>query len=91
MELKLISVCILGASLVLSACAKSGNEISKTQNTNVVAENTMNNENKVLVAYFAYSENIGDTSAMNIDAITSASLNGDTKNKEGNFEVVNFT
>ena len=36
----------------------------------------------VLVAYFAFSENIGDTSAMDVDAITSASLNRHTDNTE---------
>ena len=43
---------------------------------------------KVLVAYFAFSENIGDTSAMGVDAITSASLNRRTDNTEGNLQVM---
>ena len=42
----------------------------------------------VLVAYFAFSENIGDTSAMGVDAITSASLNRHTDNTEGNLQVM---
>ena len=42
----------------------------------------------VLVAYFAFSENIGDTSAMDVDAITSASLNRRTDNTEGNLQVM---
>lgn len=43
---------------------------------------------KALVAYFAYSENVGDTSSMEIDAITSASLNRETSNTEGNLQVM---
>lgn len=41
-----------------------------------------------LVAYFAYSENMGDTSGMEVDAITSASLNDSTNNTEGNLQVM---
>lgn len=43
---------------------------------------------KTLVAYFAYSENIGDTSGMSVDAISSASLNRDTDNESGNLQVM---
>lgn len=43
---------------------------------------------KALVAYFAYSENIGDTSRMSVDAVTSASLNEKTKNKQGNLQLM---
>lgn len=53
--------------------------------------NTQDNagtESKALVAYFAYSENMGDTSSMSVDAIASASLNRDTKNTEGNLQVM---
>ena len=42
---------------------------------------------KTLVAYFAYAENMGDTSNMSIDAITSASL-GTTDNTEGNLQLM---
>ena len=42
---------------------------------------------KALVAYFAYSENIGDTSGMTVDAIASASV-GSTNNTEGNLQVM---
>lgn len=49
------------------------------------AENTSGN---ALVAYFAYSENIGDTSGMSVDAIASASLNQSTDNTEGNLQVM---
>ena len=40
-----------------------------------------------LVAYFAYGENIGDTSDMSVDAIASASL-GQTSNTEGNLQLM---
>lgn len=40
-----------------------------------------------MVAYFAYSENMGDTSDMSVDAITSASV-GPTDNTEGNLQVI---
>lgn len=40
-----------------------------------------------LVAYFAYGENIGDTSGMSVDAIASASL-GKTSNTEGNLQLM---
>ncbi|MCM1194295.1 MAG: NAD(P)H-dependent oxidoreductase [Acetatifactor muris] len=42
----------------------------------------------ILVAYFAYSENMGDTSGMGVDAVTSASLNKNTVNTEGNLQVM---
>lgn len=56
-------------------------------------ENTENGESessgsKTLVAYFAYSENVGDTSGMEVDAITSASLNSKTNNTDGNLQVM---
>ena len=45
-------------------------------------------EKKPLVIYFAYSENMGDTSNMDVDAITSASLHEPTENKKGNMQVM---
>lgn len=45
-------------------------------------------EKKSLVAYFAYSENMGDTSDMTVDAISSASINAPTANAEGNLQVM---
>lgn len=50
-------------------------------------ESSQVGQNNVLVAYFAYSENMGDTSDMSIDAITSASV-GPTNNTEGNLQVM---
>lgn len=40
-----------------------------------------------MVAYFAYSENMGDTSDMSVDAITSASV-GPIDNTKGNLQVM---
>lgn len=39
---------------------------------------------KALVVYFTYAENIGDTSGMSQDAVTSASLHKSTQNTQGN-------
>lgn len=50
---------------------------------------TVNPGTNVLVAYFTYSENIGDTSGMTADAITSASLDDEpTDNTDGNLHVM---
>lgn len=50
-------------------------------------ETSQDGQSNVLVAYFAYSENMGDTSGMSVDAITSASV-GPTDNTEGNLQVM---
>lgn len=61
------------------------------QSENVGQSETGNSQpegqTNVLVAYFAYSENMGDTSDMSVDAITSASV-GPTDNTEGNLQVI---
>ncbi|MCM1463680.1 MAG: hypothetical protein NC084_13335 [Bacteroides sp.] len=41
-----------------------------------------------LVAYFAYSENMGSTDGMSVDAVTSASMNRETDNTEGNLQIM---
>lgn len=43
---------------------------------------------RTLVVYFDYSENMGDLSGMDVDAITSASLNAKTENTQGNLQVM---
>lgn len=50
-------------------------------------EPSQDGQSNILVAYFAYSENMGDTSGMSVDAITSASV-GPTDNTEGNLQVM---
>ncbi len=52
------------------------------------SEETVKSDSKVLVAYFAYSENMGDTTGMEADAVSSASLNRSTNNSEGNLQVM---
>ncbi|MCM1228135.1 MAG: hypothetical protein NC320_12075 [Clostridium sp.] len=42
----------------------------------------------ILVAYFAYSENMGDTGGKSADAVASASLDQSTDNKEGNLQIM---
>lgn len=87
-----------------TACGNMGTADSQTQQTEMTdsAEDTETSDKdapaetekkeemgeKVLVAYFAYSENMGDTSGMEVDAITSASLNQDTNNTDGNLQVM---
>lgn len=63
-------------------------EPQQEDNTNLSTESAteITGEN-ALVAYFAYSENIGDTSNMTVDAISSASL-GPTDNTEGNLQIM---
>ncbi len=57
-------------------------------NTTEGVDNAENEgKGKVLIAYFAYSENMGDTSGMSVDAITSASV-GPTDNTEGNLQIM---
>lgn len=60
------------------------------ENTNSLADSSAEEtqEGNTLVAYFAYSENMGDTSGMSVDAVTSASLNRNTANTEGNLQVM---
>lgn len=45
-------------------------------------------QSKSLIIYFTYSENMGDTSGMDVDAITSASLHGEKLVSEGNMQVM---
>lgn len=45
-------------------------------------------QSKSLIVYFTYSENMGDTSGMNVDAITSASFHGEKLVAEGNMQVM---
>ena len=47
--------------------------------------------NRALVVYFDYSENMGDLTGMTVDAITSASLNAATENTQGNLQVMAHT
>ena len=53
-----------------------------------VLQDMQSQDSKILVAYFAYSENIGDTSELSVDAVSSASLNAHTDNENGNTQLM---
>ena len=86
----------------LAACGSSETSGSQSETTTTASEvgsataaasetgsaTSADSNMKALVAYFAYSENIGDTSNMEVDAITSASLNANTNNIDGNLQVM---
>ena len=80
---------------MLAACGNAAEENRTEQKTESIpdtsgseTEQTDKTDQTALVAYFAYSENMGDTSGMDVDAISSASLNRDTDNTEGNLQVM---
>lgn len=73
------------ASTVSETAATNAEVISQEA---VSQETPVQTDGKSLVAYFAYSENIGDTSGMAVDAIASASLNRRTANTEGNLQIM---
>ncbi len=101
---KLYLVMVLaGVILTLSACGsgsekRASDSREQTTGSSVAEEdnnkndsadaNTDNQKGKVLVAYFAYSENMKIPDNAETDAITSASLNDETSNKEGNLQVM---
>lgn len=95
MKKKIIAIGMVALMSLITACgnetaSENKSNVTQQDSGNVVENNTediMNNGSS-LVAYFTYSENIGDTSDMSVDAISSASLNRDTKNTEGNLQVM---
>ena len=73
---------LLAATAVLTACGNSDTQ-NKTESaaSNTQAESKAQNTNgKSLVIYFDYSENI-DTTGLDVDAISSASLRGGSTGK----------
>lgn len=58
------------------------NGIAQSNAGETIDSNGEQTEEKALVAYFAYSENVGDTSGMELDAIASASLDENTNNSD---------
>lgn len=90
------------SAVILAACGTSGQAESlsaapseETETTIAASDpaetkagDSLQTDGKVLVAYFSYSENIGDTTGMELDAVASASLNRDTDNTEGNLQVM---
>lgn len=77
-----------GATAETSQTDTANKEKSSTDASAAQNGDTEQTGGKALVAYFAYSENIGDTSGMEVDAITSASLNRNTSNTEGNLQIM---
>lgn len=98
-----LALAACGSNPNLSDMGSEGIEPVSNTDASSQAEGTEPSENKdtlsdvqpgqpegqknALVAYFAYSENMGDTSGMSVDAITSASV-GPTNNTEGNLQVI---
>lgn len=70
-----------------TALQEAETESSESTASSETEESSQDGQSNVLVAYFAYSENMGDTSGMSVDAITSASV-GPTSNTEGNLQVM---
>lgn len=90
-------ICILTVLLAFGVWAWSGldaEEIGadgiKAGDVAVMSVQTNENiqEGKALVAYFAYSENMLNADSMAPDAVTSASLNAETDNAEGNLQLM---
>ena len=79
----LMVLCLFLLLAVLAGCGSTGS--GTTSSSTALAEQT---GKKPLVIYFTYSENIGNTSDMSVDAVTSASLHEPTENKEGNMQVM---
>ena len=99
----LLSLVLMGAMAACGRTEADENQSQKTENVgsedNAVADATIGSvetekvetaggEGKSLVAYFTYSENIGDTSGMEPDAISSASINKKTNNTQDNLQVM---
>ncbi|WKY42950.1 flavodoxin [Eubacteriaceae bacterium ES2] len=65
-----------------SGQAEESDVLEQTDNTNseeaLEASQENDSDSTVLVLYYDYSENMGDTSGMDVDAITSASLAGES-------------
>ena len=90
-----LSMILLGTISACGSTESTGNQSENTENmgseTNSVKEEsseTVKKDGHALVAYFTYSENIGDTSGMELDAISSASLNEKTNNTQDNLQVM---
>lgn len=60
---------------------------NETANSDAVQSESVTG-GKTLIAYFTYSENMGDTSGMSVDAIASASLRNNPGNESGNLQVM---
>lgn len=64
------------------------NDNQNSESSSIQLSNTVKNpDTRILVAYFTYAENIGNTSGMSVDAVASASV-GPTDNRQGNILVM---
>lgn len=79
----LLCFVLISFAYCLGSSDNQNSESSSIQLSNLAEDP----DTHVLVAYFAYAENIGDTSGMSVDAIASASI-GRTSNREGNIPVM---
>lgn len=98
---KRIFTMLLMLIVLLAGCGQSnGNTsdnvpVSSEAGTDVVANTGISDDqdgekmdSNVLIAYFAYSENMKVPEDAEIDAITSASLNAGTSNSDGNLQIM---
>ena len=83
LSLLAISIFILIAGFVFFVIGCANASIIKSDNNSLVFK-----DKKSLIVYFTYAENIGDTSSMSIDAITSASLHMPTENTINNTKLM---
>ena len=86
-----VTVTACGSSNTPEPTGEAGMPAENEETVNDTAESSSavaDTEGQTLVAYFAYSENMGDTSGMEADAVTSASLNRSTDKTEGNLQVM---
>lgn len=86
-----VTVTACGSSSSSEPTGEAGTPVETEETVNDTAESSSvvaDTDGRTLVAYFAYSENIRDTSDMEVDAIASASLNRSTDNTDGNLQVM---
>ena len=80
LALAVFTACVFYAALLMGCASAS---VVKGDNSAPVDAN-----GKSIIIYFTYSENIGDTSKMSVDAITAASLHSPTENTIGNLRLM---
>ena len=91
MKKQFIIYCLL-LSIVMAGCGRQGNDSKDAQISNVETENmkeesAKNGGEKSLVLYFNYSDNV-DTTGLDADAISSASLRVGAKDNTENLKLM---
>lgn len=89
---KQVMICCLVLSIVLAGCGRQENDSKDAHISNVGAETTTtksvkNGDEKSLVLYFNYSDNV-DTTELDADAISSASLRVGAKGNTENLKLM---